>query len=82
MFANVDPIYVRQVIGDVVETISPCMDMKVYINGTQIVNGCTIKPSTATEAPQIRFEGQTEHLYTLVRATYFIYRNIKILCIE
>lgn len=67
MFANVDPIYVRQVIGDVIDTITPCMNMKVYINGRQIINGCTIRPSIAIEPPRIRFEGQAEHLYTLVR---------------
>ncbi|XP_074373978.1 protein MOTHER of FT and TFL1-like [Apium graveolens] len=66
MSANIDPIYVRQVIGDIVDTITPCINMKVYIDGRQIINGCTIKPSIAIVPPQIRFEGQAERLYTLL----------------
>lgn len=55
-----------RVIGDVVDSYSPSIRMNVSFNGTRIINGTTLKPSLAVEAPNIVFQGNPDNLYTLV----------------
>lgn len=55
-----------RLIGDVVDSYSPSIRMSVSFNGTRIINGTTLKPSLAAEAPTIIFQGNPDNLYTLV----------------
>ncbi|KAK1371903.1 Terminal flower 1 [Heracleum sosnowskyi] len=56
----------ERVIGDVVGSYSPSIRMHVSFNGIRIINGTTLKPSLAAEAPTIVFQGEPDNLYTLL----------------
>ncbi|CAA0818412.1 Protein MOTHER of FT and TF 1 [Striga hermonthica] len=66
MGANVDPLVVGRVIGDVVDLFVPSVSMSVYYASKHVNNGCDIKPSVAAEQPRVTVAGSSDELYTLV----------------
>ncbi|KAL3818626.1 hypothetical protein ACJIZ3_004531 [Penstemon smallii] len=66
MGANVDPLVVGRVIGDVVDMFVPSVFMSVYYGSKHVTNGCDIKPSIAALPPTVTITGHATHLYTLV----------------
>ncbi|KAL0355163.1 UNVERIFIED_CONTAM: protein MOTHER of FT and TFL1 [Sesamum radiatum] len=66
MAANVDPLVVGRVIGDVVDMFVPTVSMSVYYGSKHVNNGCDIKPSMAAAPPRVTITGHADELYTLV----------------
>ncbi|KAL0441967.1 UNVERIFIED_CONTAM: protein MOTHER of FT and TFL1 [Sesamum radiatum] len=66
MAANVDPLVVGRVIGDVVDMFVPTVSMSVYYGSKHVNNGCDIKPSMAAAPPRVTITGHANELYTLV----------------
>ncbi|KAL8042489.1 hypothetical protein ABFX02_09G054500 [Erythranthe guttata] len=66
MGANVDPLVVGRVIGDVVDMFVPTVNMSVYYGSKHVNNGCDIKPSLAASPPRLTITGYPNQLYTLV----------------
>ncbi|KAK4486110.1 hypothetical protein RD792_008778 [Penstemon davidsonii] len=66
MGANVDPLVLGRVIGDVVDMFVPSVIMSVYYGSKHVTNGCDIKPSIAAQPPRVTITGHANHLYTLV----------------
>ncbi|KAL3624475.1 hypothetical protein CASFOL_031143 [Castilleja foliolosa] len=66
MGANVDPLVVGRVIGDVVDLFVPTAAMSVYYASKHVNNGCDIKHSMAATQPRVTITGHPNDFYTLV----------------
>ncbi|XP_059639544.1 protein MOTHER of FT and TFL1-like [Cornus florida] len=66
MSANIDPLVVCRVIGDVVDMFTPLVAMSVHFGSKHVNNGCNIKPSMAVNPPRITISGRIDQLFTLV----------------
>ncbi|KAA8515386.1 hypothetical protein F0562_019003 [Nyssa sinensis] len=70
MARSIEPLVVGKVIGDVLDMFSPATEFTVHYGPKKVANGCTIKPSDASDKPRIQISGShtSSNLYTLVMA--------------
>jgi phosphatidylethanolamine-binding protein (PEBP) family uncharacterized protein len=68
MARSIDPLVVGKVIGDVIDTFVPSVDMAIHYSSRQVTNGCQMKPSATAQAPEIQLSDSSggNNFYTLV----------------
>nr|ACN54547.1 mother of FT and TFL1-like protein [Physcomitrium patens] len=68
MARSIDPLVVGKVIGDVIDTFVPSVDMAIHYSTRQVTNGCQMMPSATAQAPEIHLSDKSggNNLYTLI----------------
>lgn len=62
-----DPLAVSRVIGDVLDTFTRSVPLRVVYNRREVTNGCEFKPSAVAEQPRVEVGGSDlRTIYTLV----------------
>ncbi|CAM6029249.1 unnamed protein product [Sphagnum balticum] len=69
MARSIDPLVVGRVVGDVIDMFVPSVDLAVQYTSRQVSNGCQMKPSATTLAPNIEVadhNADNVNLFTLI----------------
>lgn len=74
-----DPLVIGRVVGDVVDTFTPCVDMSVTYNSSkQVYNGHELFPSSVTAKPKVEVRGgDMRSFFTLVRTKFSFILNLE-----
>nr|ACN54545.1 mother of FT and TFL1-like protein variant b [Physcomitrium patens] len=78
MARSIDPLVVGKVIGDVIDTFVPSVDMAIHYSSRQVTNGCQMKPSATAQAPEIQLSDNSEgnNYYTLTKVGLIMPLNL------
>ncbi|XP_021853481.1 CEN-like protein 2 isoform X2 [Spinacia oleracea] len=65
--ANLEPLILGRVVGDVIDHFIPSVRMCVTYNNKRVYNGCELLPSSVTFKPRVQvLDGDLKSFFTLV----------------
>ena len=69
-----DPLVVGRVIGDVIDSFSRSISIRVVYNSREVKNGCELKPCQAINKPRVEIGGtDLRTFFTLVEALFYFF---------